>query len=100
MLTGVMNARSKLVVLIGYGLKLPARFFTASLSALTATGGGSSGRRVASGGIATAIFVSADAMTSQAWSILTTRVSERLSGSRSSTVVNPTTATAAKTGPP
>ena len=39
-------------------------------------------------------------MTSQAWSILTTRVSERLSGSRSSTVVNPTRPPAVKTGPP
>src|SRR5882762_11802252 len=95
-----MNAMSKLVVLIGYGLRLPARIFTASLSALTATGGGSSGRRVASGGIAPAIFVSADAMTSQAWSILTTRVSERLSESRSSSVVNPIRPPAVKTGPP
>src|SRR5258706_15427445 len=95
-----MNAMSKLVVLIGYGLRLPARFFTASLSALTATGGGSSGRGVAAGGIAPAIFFSADAMTAQAWAILTTRVSERLSGSRSSTVVNPIRAPAVKTGPP
>src|SRR5688572_11738529 len=54
-----MNVTSKSVVVIGYGPRLPARFFTASLSALTATGGGSSGRGVASGGIAPAIFVSA-----------------------------------------
>ena len=53
-------------VLIEYGLRLPARFFTAALSALTATGLGSGASCVASGGIASAIFFSADTITSHA----------------------------------
>ena len=74
-----MKATSKSDEDIWYGLRLPARRCAASLSAFTGNGRtGSTGRCVPSGGAASFIAFSADATTSHASSMRTTRESPRL----------------------